>query len=51
MHTDVALPIRSFADRIGEPTADFLERMQDVLAGAEGVLAEIRLPDAAFVTA
>jgi hypothetical protein len=42
MHADVALPIGSITHRIGEPTTDFLERMEDVLAGAEGVLAEIR---------
>ena len=42
MHGNVALPVQPGAHRVGEAPADFLERVEDVLAGAEGVLAEIR---------
>ncbi len=42
VHGDVALPVRPVAHRVGEAPADFLERVEDVFAGAEGVLAEIR---------
>src|ERR1019366_7415677 len=42
MHADVALPIGPIAHRVGKPTADFLQCMEDMLAGAEGILTEIR---------
>src|ERR1700721_4162338 len=42
MHTDVPAPIRPIALRLGESSSDFFERMEDMLAGAERVLTEIR---------
>src|SRR5437667_12476751 len=42
MHTDVPSPIWSIALRLRESSADFFERMKDMLAGAERVLTEIR---------
>ena len=42
MHGNVALPVRPVAHRVREAPADLLERVEDVLAGAQGVLAKIR---------
>ena len=42
MHTDLALPVRSTALRFGKLTSDFLERMEDVFASPERVLAKVR---------
>src|SRR5207244_2903523 len=42
MNTDVPSPIWSIALRLRESSADFFERMKDMLAGAERVLTEIR---------
>src|SRR5581483_12361693 len=41
MKADVTLPIRPVANRIRKSSPHLLERMQDVLAGAEGVLTEV----------
>ncbi len=42
MHADLVLPIRANAFRLGESSSDLLKRMEDVLAGAERVLAKVR---------